>query len=431
VNAVYWLAECMSSFIEAFACFIFCGTFINREKVSEKKYTILLLSAASAGVATLFNTITLFSGVTTVLSVVILLVTQFIVYRKPLKCLIFVIAFFAIIAAVDLSVGYSISYMTGLSVSEVALEHTNARLMALIFSKALLILVVSAVYKLTVKKPSIPKRYIVAMLAFSVIAFAMSSFFLLREIYSETEALSTFSVLFAVLSLLFVVVVFFGIIKLAEHYANKQQSSLLALRNQMLEESHKETEETFSLWQSSLHDFKHNLAYLMSLAESGDTDKIKDYIAKENELLAQRLFYYKTGNNAVDAIVNVKQALAHDKGITFQINAVVPAECRVSDSHLCAVLGNLIDNAINASEPLTGGDVESYVKVNIKQAKDFLVIKIVNSFDESLKKTYSKEEQAFHGIGLKSVRRIISDYDGKFKTTIDGDTFTAEAMIQL
>jgi sensor histidine kinase YesM len=321
--------------------------------------------------------------------------------------------------------------MTGLSVADIVLEHTTARLIALIFSKTLLVLVIFAVYKITIRKPVIPKRYIIVLFAFSVIAFAVSFFFLSRELYFATDGLTTFSVLFAALSLIFIVAVFFGVIKLAEHYASKQQALLLASRNQMLEDSIKETEKTFSLWRASLHDHKHNLMYLMTLAKKGDTDGIQAYIEKENELLAQKVLYYKTGNDTVDMIINAKQLSAHEKGIIFQINAAIPSECSISDSHLCAVLGNLIDNAINASELLVGGEIEPYVKVNIKQIKGFLVIKIVNSFDESRKRVYTAEEQVFHGIGLKSVKRIVNDYNGKFKTTTDGDEFIAEAMIQL
>jgi sensor histidine kinase YesM len=428
LNTAYWVAEYASSFIEAIACFIFCGTFINREKVSAKKHVIVLLSVISAAVATIFNTITFFSGITAILGVAVLLVSQYIAYRHPIKCLIYTIVFFAVVTTIDLCVVYSIAYVSGLTVADIALEHTPPRLMAVAFAKMLIIIFVFTTYRLTVKNPIVPKKYIITMFGGSLFAFVFSGYFILRNVQSNIEEITIYSVLFAIMFLILIIGAFGGSIKLAEHYENKQHTSLLALRNQMLEESNKETEKTFSLWQSSLHDHKHNLLYLMSLAESGDTDGIKTYIEKESNLLTQRLFYYKTGNDAIDTIINVKQTLARERDIPFLINAAVPNECRVSDSHLCAVLGNLIDNAINASIDIQ----EPYIEVNIKRIEDFLVIKVVNRFSEVCQNARkSKESQTFHGIGLKSVRRIIKGYDGEFSTTAENELFIAKVIIQL
>ena len=140
MSTVYWIAEYASSFIETFTCFVFCGTFIDREKIKTKKQIILLLSVISATVTTVFNTITFFSGITAFLGAGLLLILQYIVYRRPFKPLIFAIAFFAIITTVDLSVIYSISYVSNLLVADVIHEHTLARLTALIFTKTLLII---------------------------------------------------------------------------------------------------------------------------------------------------------------------------------------------------------------------------------------------------------------------------------------------------
>jgi sensor histidine kinase regulating citrate/malate metabolism len=234
--------------------------------------------------------------------------------------------------------------------------------------------------------------------------------------------------LFFIAVLVIFLLLFFGAIKFSEHYENKQQMSLLSLRNKMLEESMEETEKTFFLWKASLHDYKHNIFHLMTLADNSNLDEIKRYLKKENELLTQKLFYYKTGNKTVDTIVNVKQAIAHEGGITFLINASVPEKSRINDTHLCAILGNLIDNAMNASK----NEHEPYIEVSIKQVKDFLIIKVVNKFTEiTQKSTKPKEAQLFHGIGLKSVKRIVKDYNGGFTTVIEDGLFIAEVMISL
>ena len=428
MNTIYWIAEYAATFVEAITCFIFCGTFINREKIVTEKRLALSLSLIGSLFVIIFNTITLFSQTTVIFNTIIFWALQYIIYKRPVKVLIFTATFLVILSSVDFSIIYSIAYIAELPIADIVLRHDIARLITLFFTKSLLAIIIYAIYKLTVKNPVITKKHTITMLIFSISVFALIFFILFKDVHSDVEMITTLSALFSITVLILVLSLFFGTIKFLEHYENKQQSMLLALRNKMLEDSMLETEKTFFLWKTSLHDYKHNIFHLMTLAENNNMDEIKTFLNKENDLLVQKLFYYKTGNNTVDTIINVKQSLAHEKGISFLVNASIPSEHRVSDTHLCAVLGNLIDNAINASQD----EQEPYIEVNIKQIKDFLIIKVVNRFTNTTPKLdKSKKEQAFHGIGLKSVKRIIKDYDGEFVITKENDLFIAEAIIQL
>lgn len=86
-------------------------------------------------------------------------------------------------------------------------------------------------------------------------------------------------------------------------------------------------------------------------------------------MLGKTLFYYKTGNDTVDIILNVKQKYAESKGIIFMINAEVPENCKISSADFSTMLGNLIDNAIEASK----NEKEPYIEVKIKKLKNFLL----------------------------------------------------------
>lgn len=89
------------------------------------------------------------------------------------------------------------------------------------------------------------------------------------------------------------------------------------------------------------------------------------------------MFYVQTGNSAVDSIINTKQKIAEDKGIIFSSNISLPAEYAVSDMDMVCVLGNLIDNAIEACEKQTS----KYIEVDINEVKKMILIKIVNSYN--------------------------------------------------
>ncbi len=194
----------------------------------------------------------------------------------------------------------------------------------------------------------------------------------------------------------------------------------------MLEQSMTETEQTFMLWKTSLHDFKLNIMNLMSMAENNDIQGIKEYLEKENDLLGKKLFYYKTGNETVDIILNIKQKLAENKGITFIINAKVPENCRISSMDFSSLLGNLLDNAIEASEKETN----PFIEVKMKSLKDYLIINILNKYTKSeLYSDTTKDEKHLHGIGIHSVKQTVKKYGGEFYTEISDNIFNAKIMI--
>lgn len=136
--------------------------------------------------------------------------------------------------------------------------------------------------------------------------------------------------------------------------------------------------------------------------DDGNTEEIKKYLSDELEVLTSKNFYIKTGNSTVDTIINSKQILAKNKGIYMTVNAGVPNDCKISSIHLASILGNLIDNAIEAVEK----EDNPYIHVQISVIKEsFLLIKIVNKCSKSdLSNQTTKENKLFHGIGLKSVK---------------------------
>lgn len=131
------------------------------------------------------------------------------------------------------------------------------------------------------------------------------------------------SILFFVVTLILLLIIFFGTFKLTEYYENQAELNLTMLKNQMLEQSMNETERTFMLWKKSMHDYKHNIVNLKTLAQNKDFDGITKYLDNEDKLLNYQLFFYKTGNDTVDSIIYIKQKNAESKNIPFIINALL------------------------------------------------------------------------------------------------------------
>lgn len=243
---------------------------------------------------------------------------------------------------------------------------------------------------------------------------------------TEIELLLTF---FFIASILIELLMFYFVIKIGESYQEKQKTELIEMKNDMLQKSLDETEQAFKLWRSSVHDYKNNVIALMQLAEDGNIEEIKKYLSRESKLIDKKMFYIRTGNSIVGTIVNTKQNLAEKKGITFVVNAVIPVNCNVNELDMASILGNLIDNAIEAS----ANEKEPYIDLVIKQEKQFILIKIINKYFGKFLKGMetTKQQKMFHGIGIVSIKSIVNKYEGEFLITKQGNKVIAKILILL
>ena len=92
------------------------------------------------------------------------------------------------------------------------------------------------------------------------------------------------------------------------------------------------------------------------------------------------------------------------------------------------MLGNLLDNSIEASEK----EDNPFIEVRIKTIKNTLIIAISNKCSSiSTSFETSKPDKMFHGIGLRSVKKIVNKYNGEFSTEYLDNTFIAKVMINL
>ena len=139
-----------------------------------------------------------------------------------------------------------------------------------------------------------------------------------------------------------------------------------------------------------------------------------------------------TENKFIDSLLNYKIGMAIDKNI--QIETVVDKNIpKISDVDLCSVLGNLLDNAIEACEK---DNIENKtIILHMTVRNSCLLICVKNSISESIISSNpnfvtTKQNKEIHGMGLKSIRSIAEKYSGSFKISEqDGIFFIAEVLL--
>lgn len=158
------------------------------------------------------------------------------------------------------------------------------------------------------------------------------------------------------------------------------------------------------------HDMKHYITGIKAMLEQESKDSLTHYISElETKISSQRLI--KTENNALSAILNIKNSTAKQKNISIRF-AVLGRIPDLSDTDIFALFGNLIDNAIEACER----SQQKQVAVCIFEKGGFSHIEISNSIydtDINFKKT-SKKDKTKHGYGIKSIKDITGKYNGTF-----------------
>lgn len=428
MNRVYWIAEYGATFAEFFLSTIFCGTFIENTELNENLFRGIFASTLAAAIIFIINHVELYSPITALLGFVLIAVMQITVYPKnKIRAAIWAVIYLLLIAMVDSIIVSTLSYAFHIPTADIYEEMSLYRLVALAASKIFLMFLTVILNKLLARKGTIQKRYFIILFGVTAVMLVLTVTVTFIDIQNESVN-SYVSTLLFFMMLILIIVIFFGAFKLTTHYEDQQQFKLTTLKNEMLEQSMEETEQIFEIWQRKLHDFKHQIIDLMSLAEHDDMEGIKRYLAKQNDLLGKKLFYYKTGNDTVDSILYIKQKMAENSGITFIINAEIPDNCKIASGHFASILGNLLDNALEAS----ADEEKPFIEVKIKQVEKFLVISISNKCtrtDISLETT--KSNKKLHGIGLNSVRHTVKRYNGEFSVQHKNNMFSANIMIPM
>lgn len=200
--------------------------------------------------------------------------------------------------------------------------------------------------------------------------------------------------------------------------------STIQMKNQMLDNLYDDIKLISEHCLCTTHDMKNHILVLKNYAEKKDIEKMQDYLDKIGDPISKMNQYIWCKNDTVNLIINTKVKEAQKNNILVETN-IDDADFPLNDNELCSVFANILDNAVEACKTIYDG--ERWIKINIVNEMNCLIIKIVNSISEIPKK--NKEvivsSKAGHmGYGLKSVAAIVDKYEGTMKCDFDRSSFT-------
>ena len=177
------------------------------------------------------------------------------------------------------------------------------------------------------------------------------------------------------------------------------------------------------------HDFHHHLQTLKGQLEAGEVDRALTYIEKLDDQLMNVDTLLKTGNVSLDAILSAKIAQAKAEGIAVSVKANVPDSLTISDLELSIVVGNLLDNAIEACRSVSG---DRFIRLFITMKGTMLYFSMLNSAGEKRTKTaglFASRKDGIHGFGLRRAQAILEEHGGWVKYNSEEGAFTSEFLV--
>ena len=218
-----------------------------------------------------------------------------------------------------------------------------------------------------------------------------------------------------------------------EHQQAMDQKTLLQ-DMRMSENALTQMQETSAQMKELRHELGNHFTFLESLAEQGQLDQIREYLRSAEKTLDENARIVATANPVVNSMINQKLTYARSLGIDSQAKVVLPdGPLPLDDLTLCSLLGNLINNAIEACRD----QMSPTILVEIHPLKSYLVFRVENSvtYDVLQKNPHllsTKEDAENHGIGLRVTKRIIEENNGILHYEMSApDRFAVQVMLQI
>lgn len=232
------------------------------------------------------------------------------------------------------------------------------------------------------------------------------------------------------------------IVRLVDRRISHYQSDLLQKHCEEVENMYRQTRG----WR---HDYHNHIQTMKAYLTMGETEKLGGYLDRLDQDLTTVDTVIKTGNVMIDAVLNSKISLAKSKGISVEVKAIVPAKLDITEVDLSLIIGNLMDNAMEACLQIREEE-KRFIRVYIDIIKEQLYIYVLNAVNgrpqksrrESLQDENLREDSRpaeyrstkagrSHGFGLMRIDRVVERYRGYLDRQDEENVFATEILLPL
>ena len=202
-------------------------------------------------------------------------------------------------------------------------------------------------------------------------------------------------------------------------------------QSELIEKQVREIQNMYRQVRGWRHDYRNHINNMKIQLSQENYDGLSDYLNELADDLDTVDTVIKTGNVMADAILNSKLNVAEKMNVQLNVKANVPEMLPMSDVELCSLLGNMLDNAVEACGTLP--EEERFMRVYIGKLKGQLYLSVQNSAGKVCKEkgSYLSTKEGEHGYGLFRIDRVAKKYGGYVNRQNEEGVFATELLIPL
>lgn len=239
----------------------------------------------------------------------------------------------------------------------------------------------------------------------------------------DDDLLTTW-LIFSVLILMAIMVFYLN----RQYEMEKMIAHLEKEKNALLERDYQTLSDTYAANAKLFHDFHNHIDILHRYLSTGSTAEAISYLEDLRSPVQAITQTVWIGDKAADYLINSKIALATSRQVRVSTNIEFPRHTNIRSVDLVAILGNLLDNALDATENAEDG--LRFINLTIRRINNMLIVKVENGCSVAPASTdgdlqTSKKDTSLHGWGLQSARSAADHYDGTIETEYSNHTFRA------
>ncbi|MCM1026652.1 MAG: GHKL domain-containing protein [Roseburia sp.] len=188
-----------------------------------------------------------------------------------------------------------------------------------------------------------------------------------------------------------------------------------------------EVENMYARMRGWRHDYRHHIQTLKVYAADGEVEEIRAYLDMLDEDLTRVETVVKTGNRMADAILNSKLSLAAEREIQVKADARIPVSLTTPAVDLCIIIGNLLDNAMDACLELP--PEERLIRLYMEMKGNYLYLALTNTAAGRKKKSFASRKGEGHGLGLIRLDEAVRKNSGYVTRASEDNAFSTEILL--
>ena len=180
------------------------------------------------------------------------------------------------------------------------------------------------------------------------------------------------------------------------------------------------------------HDFKNEIDTLNELISERKYDIAEAHISELSDFIDKSAAVCYTGNEAVDSLINIKIQTAKQYDIRVIIKIKIQTSLNANSMELCRIIGNALDNAIEACCKIMDSKVQRFICISIKEIDENMLIEISNTAEDvdTADLSTTKPQQSLHGYGIHSIRASAKRLGGTLHFKYDSGVFVMKLLIK-